>query len=330
MAEREDKRMKKKIIAIAVAGALLFGGTGVLAASNLKSWINPLNKADKIDQTDYPVYINGKLLEGVKMDSNGKLIGIADPDPKNKTLQPVLGYNGRTYLPLRSIAEALGADSNKMWDTTDPKNPHVDIETPVKTTGHQYPTDYIQANIFPNSTNISYVSVKKALQTNPEIEAKAKELTGKYAFSETSSKADAIINWIANHMTFTTYYLEQNDTTHIGAISAFNSGEGVCYDYACLFMAMADAAGMNVRLILGEAYVYDSNIKQWTLKGHAWVEWQNSNGLWYSADPTWQPKGNPKFGSELMFNPMEVRSPADVLVKNGRYSMQMAAEYLNY
>ena len=60
-----------------------------------------------------------------------------------------------------------------------------------------------------------------------------------------------------------------------GAIAAFNNRSGICFDYSCLYVAMARAVNLKVRLLTGSAYdgsqygphawneVYISEIEKW-------------------------------------------------------------------
>ena len=55
-----------------------------------------------------------------------------------------------------------------------------------------------------------------------------------------------------------------------GAIEAFNTRKGICFDYACLFTAMSKATNLKSRIITGEAfdgitygpYVWESSLPE--------------------------------------------------------------------
>lgn len=281
--------MKRKILAMVVAGAVLLSSGAVFAASTLNKWIS--KDGSVIDQVNYPVYVNG-----VKMDM---------VDPVTGKSQVVLGHNGRTYVPLRKVAEAVGADSNSMWDTSDPTKPHVDIITPE----HSKPTDYIQTNMFPNGKLVSH-----AIRSNDNIKAKAKQLVaGK---TSKHDKAMAIFNWIVNNIS---YKMVDNDydglPDSVGAEYAFNTKTGICYDYASLYAVMCDAVNLNVRLVGGYAQ------NEFVSGGHAWNEVQMDNGGWINIDTTW---------GDFGFTASSISDPSAIEVPDGRYSTNLFAEFENY
>ena len=86
-----------------------------------------------------------------------------------------------------------------------------------------------------------------------------------------------------------------------GAICAFNTRTGVCFDKACLYVAMARAAGLKVRLISGEAFDGEKYV------GHAWNQvYLKDENNWINVDTTFYEAGN-YFDSNL-FNEHKVDS----------------------
>lgn len=66
-----------------------------------------------------------------------------------------------------------------------------------------------------------------------------------------------------------------------GAINTFETGKGVCFDYACLYVAMCRSVGVPVRLLVGEGY----NGIEWI--SHSWNEvYIKEKDEWIGVDPT--------------------------------------------
>jgi transglutaminase-like putative cysteine protease len=296
--------MKKKIIAFTIAGALLFGGTGVLAASNLKSWVNPTNKSDKIDQVNYPIVVNGDKL--------------SMKDPATGKDQVVLGYNGRTYVPLRKIAEALGADSDTMWAKDKNGNNYVNIVTPE----HSQPTDYYMVNVLNNGAFTKY-----ALASNTAINNAAKAVIAGKTTKE--DKAYALYQFVMARVDYDTALInENNNGLDVGAVFAFNTGRGICYDYATLYAAMCDAVGLNVRVVGGVA----AGLNGEYLGNHAWNEVQGTNGNWFAVDATWGDRGGDTQGWKFTEKDVEINADTnhDNILDAGRYPTDLIAELENY
>lgn len=271
------KIVNKKIIIVIIIAVML--SSSVLAATNLNKWVSSKDSS-VIDEAGYPIYVNGTKLDMVD-DDTGKQ-------------QVVLNYEGRTYVPLRKIAESVNADSSKMWDGNS-----VNIITPE----HSKPTDFIQVNILPNGG-----SVKTALETTADITTTAKDAV-KYAITK-EDKAKKLYQFVID-------YMEYYDTGKVGAKPAFYSRKGICYDYATLYMVMCDAVGLNVRLKLGVT-VFDNEVGL-----HAWNEVQTDNGTWKNVDCTWG-ESEPNFG----FKECDIEKDGEV--DGGRYPTQLVAEFENY
>lgn len=303
--------MKKKIIATLIIMSVLLS-SGIAYAAGLRIW--KASDGSTISEVNYDIYVNGKKLDMY--------------DPDTKKLQTVLGFNGRTYVPVRKIAEALGADSDAMW-AKDPKTGKMFVNI---ITDKSDPTDYIQENDMSNK-----VFVKYALKTNAAIIQTAKDITAGMTSKE--AKARAIYKYVIDNMTYDNAQAEGllNGTWDVekqGAIDAFNTKNGICYDYACLYATMADAVGLNVRLIIGEVYTQGENGEVVT-NGHAWNEVQIGSE-WKNVDATWGDTSEKDFITNFGF---ETADKADtnekpdntmLIVLKARYATKMLAEFENY
>lgn len=128
----------------------------------------------------------------------------------------------------------------------------------------------------------------KIESNNSEIVAKANQLTAS-AESELA-KVNKIGSFISSHMTYKLDSPHKNK----GAMSALRNGEGVCEDYAALFIALARASGLPARQVNGFAdpkltgASWRSRSQEVSLQGfrHSWAEVYIENYGWIAVDPT--------------------------------------------
>ena len=81
--------------------------------------------------------------------------------------------------------------------------------------------------------------------------------------------------------------LNEEELDGSGSITAWHSGKGICFDYACLYVSMARAAGLKVRLVTGEAF--DGN----SYGSHAWNQvYLSDERRWINVDTTFYISGD--------------------------------------
>ena len=90
--------------------------------------------------------------------------------------------------------------------------------------------------------------------------------------SSNYAKANAIFNWVRDHLTYSFYY-----NTKKGALGALSSRTANCCDTSHLVIALARAAGLPARYQFGTCKFSDG----WF--GHVWAQ-INVDGSWYYAD----------------------------------------------
>ena len=127
------------------------------------------------------------------------------------------------------------------------------------------------------------VTLAQAVKSSPAIDAKTQEIIAGKRTDE--AKAYAIYQWVGQNITYDNkkaQELEEGDVNlKSGAIAAFDTREGVCFDYASLYVAMARDAGLKVRLITGEGF----DGTQWV--SHAWNQvYIPSQNKWINVDCT--------------------------------------------
>lgn len=134
------------------------------------------------------------------------------------------------------------------------------------------------------------VTLSEAVKSDSAIKAKAKELVKND--NTDIEKARSLYNWVGDNIQYDDAKAEEitrdkGKGVTSGAIEAFNTREGVCFDYASLYAAMAMDVGLRVRIVSGEGYTGSS----WG--PHAWNEvYIPSEQKWISVDPTFASTGD--------------------------------------
>lgn len=133
------------------------------------------------------------------------------------------------------------------------------------------------------------VTLEEGIKSNKEINGTALEIASKY--KTTADKAKAIYKWVGSEISYdddkAVQVMNNQKDIESGAIPTFYSRKGVCFDYACLYVAMCRANNIKVRLIVGEGF----NGKTWV--SHAWNEvYVEEESRWINVDPTFYIGGN--------------------------------------
>lgn len=131
------------------------------------------------------------------------------------------------------------------------------------------------------------VTLDDGVKSNVEIDSFTKELVG--GKKSDMEKAKAIYTWIGTNIEYdynkADRILNNDFSEKSGAIYAFEQKTGICFDYSCLYVAMARATGLEVRLVTGEGF----NGMSWV--SHAWNE-VKVDGKWVNVDTTFFKGGN--------------------------------------
>lgn len=149
-------------------------------------------------------------------------------------------------------------------------------------------------------------TIEDGIKSNKNIDSKAIQLTQEG--STDREKAEILYEWIGSNIKYDDEKAEvvlsgakREEMPESGAICTFNTRTGVCFDKACLYVAMARAAGLKVRLISGEAFDGEKYV------GHAWNQvYLKDENNWVNVDTTFYEAGN-YFDSNL-FNEHKVDS----------------------
>lgn len=144
------------------------------------------------------------------------------------------------------------------------------------------------------------ITIDEGIKSNENIDKKAIQLT-KNAKNQ-REKAKILYTWIGSNIKYddnkAKAVINGKDTLDMpesGAISAFENKSGICFDKACLYVAMSRAVGLKVRLIGGQ--ILEDN-GQYT--GHAWNQvYINEENKWINVDTTFYEGGNYYFDSQF-------------------------------
>jgi len=143
----------------------------------------------------------------------------------------------------------------------------------------------------PGRTIVYYngVTLDEGIKSNQQINNFAKNLTA--GETDTISKSKKLYDWIGRNIDYdynkANLVLNNNFNVQSGAIPTFESRKGICFDYACLYVAMARANNIKVRLVTGDGF----NGVSWV--SHAWnMVYIPETGKWINVDTTFSKGGN--------------------------------------
>lgn len=139
---------------------------------------------------------------------------------------------------------------------------------------------------------INGVTVEDAVLSSPNIDNVAIDLVG--IQNDDYKKAEILYQWIAENISYDHEKAEiiavDAFADNSGAVTAFDELTGVCFDKACLYVAMCRAAGVPVRLITGHAF----NGAAWM--DHSWNQiYYDTQDLWVNVDTTFGGKDSDYF-----------------------------------
>jgi len=132
-------------------------------------------------------------------------------------------------------------------------------------------------------------TLEEGIKSNDEMDDFSIELASKYTNSLEKSKA--FYNWISKNIEYdkekANALSKDKYKVKSGAIEAYETRTGVCFDYSCLFTAFCIENNIMVRIVTGEGY---SGVK-WV--NHAWNQvYIEEEKRWINVDTTFGKAGN--------------------------------------
>lgn len=133
------------------------------------------------------------------------------------------------------------------------------------------------------------VTLDQGVKSNDQIDRLARDLGSEG--NDTTEKAEMLYNWIGTSISYdhdkANKVLNNDFDVQSGAIPTFETKKGICFDYSCLYVAMARANNIKVRLITGEGF----NGISWV--SHAWNQvYIPEKNKWINVDTTFYRGGN--------------------------------------
>ncbi len=132
------------------------------------------------------------------------------------------------------------------------------------------------------------MTLEEATKSSAEIDAAAREIVG----SETDErqKAYLIYLWICENLTYdnekAAVIARDPSLVSSGAVVAYNTRTGICFDFACLYVAMCRAVDVRVRFLTGLGYTGT----EWG--DHAWNQaYDTDEAVWMNVDTTFGSTG---------------------------------------
>lgn len=125
--------------------------------------------------------------------------------------------------------------------------------------------------------------------------------------AKTYNTPRAIYQYVSNHLSYD-YKRVSETPIRRGALGALASpAQAICMEFTDLFIAMARAAGIPAREVVGYAYTTNSKLRPLSLVAdvlHAWPEYYDSeHNVWIPVDPTWaNTTGGVDYFGKLDFN----------------------------
>ena len=224
----------------------LYGSSGSLTVGSVSGPTNPTEsvKSGNIQKSEYL-----KLAKTILnfMNSNGRA-----PNYASSSLGTIR-YESLVYAFSRVVA--FHDDNSRLPN-------YVSVKSWTSQTGGSTTTD--------PSLQKYLVATANAQSTSSTIKNLAASITsGK---TTTYAKAQAIFNWVRDHVSYSFYY-----NTQKGALGAYSSRSANCCDMAHLVVALARAAGIPARYQHGTCTFSSGTY------GHVWAQLYVS-GKWYYAD----------------------------------------------
>ncbi|MPM52315.1 hypothetical protein SDC9_99074 [bioreactor metagenome] len=138
------------------------------------------------------------------------------------------------------------------------------------------------------------VTLAQGVTSSEAVDSLSRALTQDAATDR--EKALVLYEWVSSNLSYdfdkAELLLEDYWSVSSGALDAYASGSGVCFDYACLYIAMCRAAGVGVRFVSGLGL----SDGEWV--SHAWNQaYDPLEDCWLNVDATFASTGTSSFDS---------------------------------
>jgi hypothetical protein len=140
---------------------------------------------------------------------------------------------------------------------------------------------------------INGMTLDEAVKADDTIDAAAKKITA--SGNSAKEKGRLLYRWISKNIVYDNAKAAAitSDPSKVksGAVVAYHTKKGICFDYSCLFVAMCRTVGLKVRFITGLGYTGT------TWGDHAWNQvYDSSKKAWINVDTTFGSSGINYYG----------------------------------
>lgn len=196
-------------------------------------------------------------------------------------LPPDTPYQKVQYHDLDPLPQDMKQDSDGNWIAS--------YQIPASSVTVVHLTAEVKVTLEPNPA-IPSIPVQNAYtqsdkyweSNNPIIKEKAQSFL----------TAESIYNHVVDSLDYSRKELTPNTITRYGAVEAFkHPDDAVCQEFTDSFIAIARAANIPARRLVGYAHSQNSTLRPTSFAGdilHAWPEYFNAEqNRWIPVDPTW-------------------------------------------
>lgn len=196
-------------------------------------------------------------------------------------LPPDTQHQKMHYHDLDPLPQEMKQDSDGNWIAS--------YQIPASSVTVVHLTAEAKVSLEPNP-DVPLIPVQKSHTQNDKYWESTNSVIKEKA--QTFTTAESIYNHIVDTLSYSRKELTPDTVTRYGAVEAFkNADDAVCQEFTDSFIAIARAANIPARRLVGYAYSQNSMLRPASFAGdvlHSWPEYFDSEqNRWISIDPTW-------------------------------------------
>ena len=150
------------------------------------------------------------------------------------------------------------------------------------------------APVLSGQQQVEYTKAQRYWEkSSPQLLARLAEIFRGQNVQTNQEKARLIDRYVVSTLSYDRTRLQSNDFERLGALTALNNPQrALCSEFSDLFIALARAADIPARQLIGYAYSANTDIRPLSLQSnsvlHSWVEYYDPRMGWVMVDPTWE------------------------------------------
>ncbi len=205
----------------------------------------------------------------------------SNPGIAQIALPPDTSHQRLHYHSLDPLPEEIKQDTDGNWIAS--------YRIPASSVTVVHLTAEAKVTLEPNAV-VPNISVQKSYtQSDKYWESNSNVIKQK---AESFPTAESIYNHVVDSLTYSRKEITLETLNRYGALGAFeNTQDAVCQEFTDSFIAIARAANIPARRLVGYAYSQNSTLRPASFGGdilHAWPEYfDQQKNTWVQIDPTW-------------------------------------------